>query len=88
MRYRDCGIRDSSGSHSYSSENGSEDFTRVCYASNKSISARELFRIRPEIKRKYFWGDKLWTQSYFVEAIGSANEEVFVSMYKTTQSDG
>lgn len=42
----------------------------------KSISAREFFRIRPEIKRKYFWGDKLWTQSYFVETIGNANEEV------------
>ena len=42
----------------------------------KSISAREFFRIRPEIKRKYFWGGKLWTQSYFVETIGNANEEV------------
>ena len=42
----------------------------------KSISAREFFRIGPEIKRKYFWGGKLWTQSYFVETIGNANEEV------------
>ena len=42
----------------------------------KSISAWEFFRIRPEIKRKYFWGGKLWTQSYFVETIGNANEEV------------
>ncbi len=42
----------------------------------KSISAREFFRIRPEIKKKYFWGGKLWTQSYFVETIGNANEEV------------
>ena len=42
----------------------------------KSISAREFFRRYPEIKRKYFWGGKLWTQSYFVETIGSANEEV------------
>ena len=25
----------------------------------KSISAREFFRMRPEIKRKYFWGGKL-----------------------------
>ena len=40
------------------------------------MSAREFFRIRPEIKRKYFWGGKLWTQSYFVETIGNANEEV------------
>lgn len=42
----------------------------------KSLSAREFFRIHPEIKRKYFWGGKLWTQSYFVETIGNTNEEV------------
>lgn len=42
----------------------------------KSISAREFFRRYPEIKRRYFWGGKLWTQSYFVETIGNANEEV------------
>ena len=42
----------------------------------KSISAREFFRLYPEIKKKYFWGGKLWTQSYFVETIGNASEEV------------
>lgn len=42
----------------------------------KSISAREFFRLHPLIKRKYFWGGKLWTQSYFVETIGNANEKV------------
>ncbi len=41
----------------------------------KSISARHFFQIHPEIKKKYFWGGKLWTQSYFVETIGNANEE-------------
>ena len=41
----------------------------------KSISAREFFRHYPEIKKRYFWGGKLWTQSYFVEKIGNANEE-------------
>ena len=41
----------------------------------KSISARQFFRLHPEIKKKYFWGGKLWTQSYFVETIGNANEE-------------
>ncbi|MGL1959587.1 MAG: IS200/IS605 family transposase [Colwellia sp.] len=41
----------------------------------KSITAREFFRIYPEIKKKYFWGGKLWSQSYFVETIGNANEE-------------
>ena len=42
----------------------------------KSISAREFFRSYPSVKRKYFWGGKLWAQSYFVETIGNANEEV------------
>ena len=42
----------------------------------KSISAREFFNAYPEIKQRYFWGGKLWTQSYFVETIGNANEEV------------
>ena len=42
----------------------------------KSISAPEFFRIYPEVKKRYFWGGKLWTQSYFVETIGNANEEV------------
>ena len=40
------------------------------------ISARNFFKLYPQIKRKYFWGGKLWTQSYFVETIGNANEEV------------
>lgn len=41
----------------------------------KSISARQFFRLYPDIKKKYFWGGKLWTQSYFVETIGNANED-------------
>ncbi|WP_298773355.1 IS200/IS605 family transposase [uncultured Shewanella sp.] len=40
----------------------------------KSISAREFLKCYPDIKRRYFWGSKLWTQSYFVETIGNANE--------------
>jgi putative transposase len=42
----------------------------------KSITARDFFRIYPEIKKKYFWGGKLWTQSYFVETIKNTTEEV------------
>ena len=41
----------------------------------KSISAREFFRTFPEIKKRYFWGGKLWTQSFFVETIGNADEK-------------
>ena len=42
----------------------------------KSLSARNFFKLYPDIKRKYFWGGKLWTQSYFVETIGNVNDEV------------
>lgn len=42
----------------------------------KSLSARNFFKLHPEIRKKYFWGGKLWTQSFFVETIGNANEEV------------
>ncbi len=42
----------------------------------KSISARNFFKLYPEIKKKYFWGGKLWTQSFFVETIGNANDEM------------
>ena len=42
----------------------------------KSLSARMFFKLYPDIKKKHFWGGKLWTQSFFVETIGNANEEV------------
>ena len=42
----------------------------------KSISARSFFKLYPEIKEKYFWGGNLWTQSFFVETIGNANDKV------------
>ena len=41
----------------------------------KSISAREFFKIFPDIKKQYFWSGKLWTQSYYVETIGASTEE-------------
>ena len=42
----------------------------------KSVSARNFFKLYPDIKKKYFWGGELWTQSFFVETIGNANDEV------------
>ena len=42
----------------------------------KSISARGFFKLYPDIKKKYFWGGKLWTQSFFMETIGNANDKV------------
>ena len=40
----------------------------------KSISAKEFFRRFPDIRKKYFWGGKLWTPSYYAESVGRKNE--------------
>ena len=42
----------------------------------KSITAKELFRLHPEVKRQ-LWGGKFWTSGYYVNTVGQyANEEV------------
>jgi len=53
----------------------------------KSISARTFFKLYPEIKKKYFWGGKLWTQSFFVETIGNVNDKV-IRQYVSGQLKG
>lgn len=42
----------------------------------KSLSARNFFKLYPDIKKKYFWGGKLWTQSFFVETVGNTNDKI------------
>jgi REP element-mobilizing transposase RayT len=42
----------------------------------KSITAKEIFRLHPEVKNK-LWGGKFWTSVYYVNTVGQyANEEV------------
>ncbi len=42
----------------------------------KSITAREVFRVKPEI-RKLLWGGEFWTKGYYINTVGkSANEEI------------
>ena len=42
----------------------------------KSITAKEIFRLHPEVKR-FLWGGKFWTSGYYVNSVGQyANEEV------------
>ena len=50
----------------------------------KSITASEFFRLYPEIKKNYFWGGKLWTQSYFVETIGNVTKKQLENIFKTS----
>ena len=35
----------------------------------KSITARELFRLHPEIKQ-LLWGGKFWTSGYYANTVG------------------
>ncbi len=42
----------------------------------KSITAKEVFRLHPELKRQ-LWGGQFWSSGYYVNTVGQyANEEV------------
>jgi REP element-mobilizing transposase RayT len=44
----------------------------------KSLTAREIFRLHPEVKR-FLWGGKFWTSGYYINTVGQyANEEVIM----------
>ena len=44
----------------------------------KSITAKELFRLHPEVKEK-LWGGNFWTSGYYVNTVGKyANEDVIL----------
>ena len=44
----------------------------------KSITAKELFRLHPEVKRK-LWGGSFWTSGYYINTVGQyANENVIL----------
>ena len=41
----------------------------------KSITAKELFRLHPEVKHQ-LWGGQFWSSGYYVNTVGQyANEE-------------
>lgn len=44
----------------------------------KSITAKELFRLHPEVKEK-LWGGSFWTSGYYINTVGQyANENVIL----------
>ena len=49
----------------------------------KSVSARELLKRFPQLREQY-WGGRLWTESYFVETVGSKRLDA-VKQYIQTQ---
>ena len=50
----------------------------------KSITARELFRHKPEIK-KMLWGGHLWTSGYYVNTVGQYSNERIIREYVKNQ---
>jgi REP element-mobilizing transposase RayT len=51
----------------------------------KSITAREIFKRKPLVKKK-LWGGEFWTEGYFVNTVGQhGNEEV---LRKYVQNQG
>ena len=50
----------------------------------KSITAREIFRSCPQVKKK-LWGGELWTDGYFASTVGKHGDENMISQYVKNQ---
>jgi putative transposase len=46
----------------------------------KSITAREIFRVCPEVK-KQLWGGEFWSNGYFVSTVGQHGNEASIKKY-------
>lgn len=53
----------------------------------KSITAREIFRMYPEVK-KQLWGGEFWSDGYFVSTVGKHGNEEVISKYVKNQGKG
>jgi len=50
----------------------------------KSLSAREVFRQCPEVK-KQLWGGEFWSDGYFVTTVGKHGDEGMIANYVKKQ---
>jgi putative transposase len=50
----------------------------------KSITAREIFRACPEVK-KQLWGGEFWTDGYFISTVGKHGNEDVIKKYIQNQ---
>jgi len=49
----------------------------------KSITAREIFKQHPKIKKDVLWGGSFWTSGYYINTVGKfANEEMMKNYIK------
>lgn len=52
----------------------------------KSITAREVFRRCPQVKKK-LWGGEFWTDGYFASTVGKHGDETTISKYVKNQGN-
>ena len=50
----------------------------------KSITAKELFRLHPEVKNK-LWGGQFWTKGYYINTVGLHGNEEQIKKYVQEQ---
>ena len=50
----------------------------------KSITAREIFRLCPQVK-KQLWGGEFWTDGYFASTVGKHGDETKIGNYVKNQ---
>ena len=52
----------------------------------KSITAREIFRRCPQVKKK-LWGGEFWTDGYFTSTVGKHGDENMIGKYVKNQGN-
>jgi REP element-mobilizing transposase RayT len=52
----------------------------------KSITARELYKVHPEIK-KQLWGGNIWTSGYYANTVGQYGNEKTIKEYVQKQGN-
>jgi len=52
----------------------------------KSITAREVFRQAPEVK-KQLWGGEFWSDGYYVSTVGRYGNEETIRKYVQNQGE-
>ena len=52
----------------------------------KSLTAKELFRLHPEVKQQ-LWGGQFWTDGYYINTVGQYANEEMIQKYIHEQGD-
>ena len=52
----------------------------------KSLTAREIFRRCPQVKKK-LWGGEFWTDGYFASTVGKHGDENMIGKYVKNQGN-